>query len=274
MAVMASLPPTIERHELKYAIPEHYIEPICRFIEPYCSLDSHSSITTDQYYQVNSLYFDTRSLEFLQQRLYGKDGRFNVRVRCYGDAGEPPYFLEIKQKSGVTGKKYRSVASPGEWPAILTDPSFRVTQWASDKDRINKELFLRIATSYAIEPKLLTQYKRRAYFSTVDDYARVTLDVSMKYRVQDDYNLSSDNRMVSYDNETIYARDMVSEGAVILELKSIIGQVPMWMLDLISTFDLKQQGFSKYVNSTLVSHLENGLTYMTGDRMSLHHHYE
>jgi len=269
MSVKINLPPTIERHELKYAIPQHYVEPICRFIEPYCTLDHHSAISTDHYYLVNSLYFDTRSLEFLHQRLYGKDGRFNVRVRCYGDQGEPPYFLEIKQKQGVSGKKYRSVVGHQEWPAILTDPGFRIGECDSDKDRANKELFLRIAISYAIEPKLFTQYKRRAYFSTVDDYARVTFDTSMKYRQQDDFRLASDEQLISYDNETIYAKDMFSEGAVILELKSNIGQVPTWMLDLIATFNLKQQGFSKYATSSLVSHLDNGLSYMSGDRKSL-----
>jgi hypothetical protein len=66
---------------------------------------------------------------------------------------------------------------------------------------------------------------------------------------------------------------MYSDGAVILELKSNISQVPTWMLDLVSTFELKQQGLSKYVSSFLVSHLEDGLFYMSGDRMSRHYSY-
>ena len=190
MSMQSVLPPTIERHELKYAIPWRFVEPICRFIEPYCEMDYHSAIADDHFYLVNSLYLDTRGFEFLRQRMYGKDGRFNMRVRCYGDRGEAPYFLEIKRKSGFTGKKYRSTVGADEWPSILCDPAYRVPEGETGKNRSNKELFLQMATSYAIEPKLLTQYRRRAFSSSVDEYARVTLDVSMKYRVQDHFSLA------------------------------------------------------------------------------------
>ena len=274
MSVRAALPPVIERHELKYAIPYAYVEPISKFVELYCSLDFHSAAAPDLFYPVTSLYFDTPGFEFLRQRMYGKDGRFNVRVRCYGSDGRPPYFLEIKQKSGVSGVKYRAVADEGEWPAILTDPAFRLANDDPPKERLNKERFVRVATSYAIEPKILTHYKRRAYFSTVDDYSRVTMDVNMKYRVQDHYSLVPGSTMINYDNETIYAKNSMSDAAVILELKCNIGQVPMWMLDLITSFNLQQQGFSKYLNSCLVGYLDDGIDYMSNDRMVRYYAFE
>ncbi|MEP1741612.1 MAG: polyphosphate polymerase domain-containing protein [Kangiellaceae bacterium] len=268
MDVLKELPPMIERHELKYAIPYTYVEPITNFIAPYCSLDHYSAVEDDHYYHVSSLYFDTDNLEFLQQRLYGKDGRFNVRARCYGKEGVAPYFLEIKRKQGVTGVKFRATASQDEWPHIICDPSFRVSENESLKERVAKERFIRVATSYDIKPQILTQYKRRAFFSTVDDYARVTMDISMKYRSQSDFNMQTNDAMVSYDNETIYANNCLSDATVILELKCNVGQVPTWMLDLISFFELKQQGFSKYVASSLVSRVDNGIEYMSGDRVA------
>ena len=267
MSILSSLPPVLERHELKYTIPFSYLEPITQFLQPYCLLDYHSAQSESAFYVVNSLYFDTHSLQFLQQRMYGKDGRFNIRARCYGGEGKPPYFLEIKQKQGVSGVKYRAQVHGDEWPYILTDPSFRVSDGDSAQQRINKERFVRIATAYDISPKLLTQYKRRAFISTVDEYARVTMDVSMKYRRQDHYELKPDDTMVSYDNETIYSNHHNSDAMVILELKCNIGQVPTWMLDLIALFELKQQGFSKYLSSSLVSYRDNGLNYMSNDRM-------
>ena len=274
MTILSALPPTIKRHELKYAIPYSYVEPISKFLELYCSLDHHSALAFDQFYSVTSLYFDTPGFEFLRQRMYGKDGRFNVRVRCYGSEGKGPYFLEIKQKSGVSGTKFRAVAANEEWPGILIDPSFRLVEGGSPTDRMNKERFLRVATSYAIEPKVLTQYKRRAFFSRVDEYARVTMDADMKYRVQDHFSLVPGTTMSNYDNETIYSKDCSSEPAVILELKCNIGQVPMWMLDLITLFELQQQGFSKYLNSALVGYQENAVNYMQGDRMASHYAFE
>lgn len=273
MSILAALPPIIERHELKYTIPYSYVDAISEFLAPYCLLDHHSSIADDQFYTVNSLYCDTINLQFLRQRIEGKDGRFNVRARCYGDQGEPPYFLEIKRKTGSSGVKYRATANKNEWPHILRDPDFRVGEGEAPKDKINKELFLRLVTSYAIEPKILTTYKRKAFFSTVDNYARVTMDVSMKYRLQNDYNMTPDKDMVSYDNQTIYSKNCEGTESVILELKSNIGEVPMWMLDLIETFNLRQQGFSKYLNSSLTGYLDDGIEYMSGDRMASYYYF-
>jgi len=267
MAIKFSLPPTIDRHEFKYTVPFSYIEPISRFVQAYCDLDYHSAISSDHFYLVNSLYFDTRGMEFLKQRLWGRDGRFNMRARFYGERGEPPYFLEIKQKRGTTGRKFRSTAQKDEWPGLLVDPGFERREGGNVKDNENRKLFLQLATNYAIEPKIFTQYRRKAFISTVDEYARVTMDICMKYRLQDDYNLVPDARMVSYDNENIYSPNCMNEASVVLELKCLIGCVPTWMLDLISTFELKQQGFSKYMQSSLVAYRDNGTDYMAGDRM-------
>jgi SPX domain protein involved in polyphosphate accumulation len=273
MASIKTLPPVLERHELKYLIPMSYVEPITHFLRPYCQLDYFSERSVDTYYVVNSLYFDTRGLEFLQQRLYGKDGRFNIRVRSYTQAGDPPYFMEIKHKTGVAVKKYRAIAQANEWPDILVDPNYRIDDAEMAVERGNKELFLRLAISYAIEPKIFTQYRRRAFFSTVDEYARVGIDIDLSYRKQEDYNMVPDSTMINYDNETIYAGNQFSEGCVVLELKSNIGEVPMWMLDLISTFELKQEGFSKYLNSTMVAYYDNGNHYMFDDYQSADFNY-
>ncbi len=268
-----SLPPVLERHELKYLIPLSLVEPISQYISPYCKLDFHSVEADNQFYQVNNLYFDTQNCQFLEQRLWGRDRRFNMRVRAYAD-GKPPYFLEIKHKMGCSVKKYRTTAQAEEWPAILTDPLYRIPETDSGVERRNKELYMRLATGYAITPKIYTQYRRRAFFSTVNNYARVTMDRDMKYRTQEDmagardpYDLKPDETLISYDNETIYATNTFSDANVVLELKSTIGQVPMWMLDLIKYFELKQVGFSKYMKSSLVSRTDNGIGYMPGDRL-------
>lgn len=96
----------------------------------------------------------------------------------------------------------------------------------------------------------------------------------MKYRPQEDvsgkrnpYDLVPDDSLNSYDNENIYAVNTFSDANIVLELKTNIGQVPMWMIDLIKHFELKQVGFSKYMNSSLVSRNDNGIGYMNSDRM-------
>jgi len=275
MAEKITLPAVLERYELKYLIPMSYVEPITQFISPYCDYDYFSLQAKDEdyFYRVNSLYFDTRSYEFLKQRLWGRDTRFNMRVRNYGEGKEPPYFMEIKHKTGTYVKKYRATIQGEEWPCILTDAQFRLAETDTGSNRRNKDLFMRLAQTYAIEPKIYTQYIRRAFFSTVDDYARVTMDRNMKYRPQDIYrsdrnlyDLQPDDTLINYDDETVYAKYTWSQGSVILELKCYVGQVPTWMVDLITFFELKQESFSKYVTSSLVAHYNNDIGYLAESR--------
>lgn len=270
MTTINALPPVLERYELKYLVPWEHVEPITDFLRLYCSMDYYSELASDNnsFYKITSLYFDTPNFEFLRQRIEGKAIRFNMRVRTYGDGEEAPYFLEIKNRTGISGvvKKYRATATEEQWPAILTDPSFRVPDSDSGKEKGNKELFLRLAISYAIEPKILTKYERRAFFSTVDDYVRVTMDANMQYRLEPEYIVRSNYDMTNYDNETIYSNETASEGSIILELKCNVAEVPYWLLDLVKLFDLKQVGFSKYANSVLVSRYDNGDNFMPFDK--------
>ena len=139
----------------------------------------------------------------------------------------------------------------------------------------NLELFQHLAAAYGIEPKIFTSYRRQAFFSTVDDYARVTFDIDMRYREQspvvsaNPYSLNPQDDCINYDLQTIYETEPQHRGNVILELKAMIGAVPTWMLELIHRFELKQVGFSKYMNSSLVNHVENGAQHMPHDRIAM-----
>lgn len=272
MAEVIALPPVLERYELKYKIPLSYVEPITNFLRIYCNLDEYSvrAEADNYFYKVNSLYFDSPGYEFLKQRIGGKEIRFNMRTRYYGDGTKGPFFLEVKHRTGLSGvvTKYRATAQEHQWPSILTDPAFRPPESDSKSEQTNKKLFLRLATTYNIEPKILTTYLRRAFFSTVDEYSRVTMDIHMQYRNQDNYDLNTTYGMTHYDNETIYATNTKSDAEVVLELKCMVGIVPYWMLDLIRTFELQHSGFSKYASATLVSHFDNGDWFMPFDRES------
>ncbi|NKC01218.1 MAG: VTC domain-containing protein [Pseudomonadales bacterium] len=254
----------IERYELKYVIPSRWIEPITQFIAPYCRLDEHSRVQGDNFYPVNSLYFDTLNYRFLNQRLWGADRRFNMRVRSYGDGREAPYFAELKFKTATYVKKFRAVLELQEWPGFLHTSELDPL----DEVETPRRVFKRMAHAYAIEPKIFTCYRRRAFVSEVDDYARVTMDIDMQYRPQtplicdDPYNLSPDRNCISYDIQSIYGDEAHYQANVILELKATSGFVPTWMIELIRRFELKQVGFSKYVNSSLVDNHDNGWRYM------------
>jgi hypothetical protein len=242
-----STPSTLERFELKYTIPSFMVEPIVNFIKPYCSYDSYSakSVDTENYYKVNSLYFDTPEYLFLRKRLARSENRFNMRIRSYGDEPVPPYFLEIKQRRGDTIRKFRAKCEDTFLKELSTSELKPIHFSSSEKERKNQELFFHLMQTNHANPVVLVQYMRKAFVSDVDDYARVTFDRSLRYMPQIGYNVHPCERsMCPCDFQTNF-----DDGcSIILELKCYTSYVPMWMLDLVRRFQLRRRGFSKYSN--------------------------
>jgi len=240
--------PLLQRYESKFTIPEHMIGPISDFASVYCRLDRYSQRTDDTFYRVNNLYFDTPDYLFLKRRLDGCETRFNLRIRTYDDTSTCPCFLEIKQKNVNIIKKYRARVYDEDWHRMFEVPGYKLHKEKGYKATSHKTLFFKTAYSYHAGPKVLTQYRRKAYVSNVDDYARITFDRDLRYQVEEGYNLMPDeSKMVPLDHETLF-----DPGAgVVLELKCYTTQVPLWMIDLIRRFDLRRRSFSKYVTGVV-----------------------
>ncbi len=231
-----------ERYELKFHIPSSMVDDIVDFISPYCQLDHYSEISNDNYYMINNLYLDTPNYLFLQRRLAGEDNRFNMRIRSYGEELSDTCFLEIKNKANGFIKKRRAKVKGSEW-----FDHFKNFSYPLDENKIIHQNdyaydFAYLLNSYRAEPKIFTQYKRKAYFSTIDDYARVTFDKELKFQHRDDYDLTRVN-LNYYDVPNIFNPNT----DVILELKSYT-RVPFWIIDVIKYFNLERSSFSKYVN--------------------------
>ncbi len=244
----------LDRYELKYIISVELVEPITEYLMRYCSLDYHSQNADNYFYPVNSLYYDTPNYTFLKNRLYTKNPRFNMRARAYGYDPKPPYFLEIKYKNANSVQKYRCKINDEEWPNMFTDIEYRTHLQGAQSEMKIKELFYMTAMKYAATPKIFTQYRRRAFVSEVDEYARVTMDIDMCCYLEENYNLIPDaKRLVPYDNELVYVKDadQTKGSCVILELKCYPHQVPLWMIDMIRQFQLTRVAFSKYAQSIL-----------------------
>jgi len=245
-AVPQYTPPVLQRYELKFFVPESLIEPISQFVSVYCTLDKYSETASDHFYTINNLYIDSPQLTFLKNRINNKDNRFNMRIRTYGNNPQPPYFLEIKQKSGSVLRKIRGKIGQREWPHVLKDPLFLLKETSDQKNCDNISTYIRLALTYNAEPKVFAQYKRKAYFSICDDYARVTFDKSLRYRPENDYIIMPDaESLLPCDHPAVFG----NRGNVVLELKCYTTYVPLWMIDLIRTFQLQRTSFSKYVNA-------------------------
>ncbi|MGD9210942.1 MAG: polyphosphate polymerase domain-containing protein [Desulfobacteraceae bacterium] len=240
-----ALPPRIERYELKYTIPYDYIEPISQFASAYCALDKYSEKSESKFYQINNLYFDSPNYLFLKRRVEHNPNRFNMRIRAYTDNPGTLYFLEIKHKIGDVIRKYRSMGTDSMWflPFVRSElKSYYKPK--NEAEAKNRKLFLRLVETYNAAPKVLTQYWRKAYVSMIDDYARLTFDVDLRYMPENRFSLiPQEEQMVSCDPEVIFDPGC----SVILELKCYTSSVPLWMLDLIKYFNLRRRSFSKYM---------------------------
>ncbi len=236
----------MERYEMKYTIPRSLIRPITDFVSVYCRKDPHSQASRTGFYRVNNLYLDSPGYLLMRMRREGAENRFNIRIRSYGDTPKRPYFLEIKQKWNQVIRKYRSRVTDPDWHRTYTQPGCQsIEPDAGDREIQNRERFDRMIYTYNAEPKIFTQYKRLAWVSEVDTYARVTFDVNLRYMAANGYHLvPREEDLVSCDAQTCFDPGC----SVILELKCHASAVPFWMLDLIRRFELRRRSFSKYLN--------------------------
>ena len=176
---------------------------------------------------VNSIYFDTPDLFFMQENLAGISNRCKVRVRWYGECmrveGSPN--IEIKVKKNALGFKYRY-----QLASVVKNqnaPISRLLQSVSREVHASPELLF--LTS--LEPKILISY-RRQYFISAGGDVRLTLDSNIYFSAID-------------ANGALGPQARAMQDDVIVELKYGLGAQ-----DLDSIFDdlkFKFSRFSKYV---------------------------
>ncbi len=122
--------------------------------------------------------------------------------------------------------------------------------------------FLEKVQTFNLELQLLTQYRRRAFLSAHDAYARVTFDIDLKYYHERRYNVHPDQALMqNYDHPDTY-EDYGSGRNVILELKCE-RKIPSWMIVMIRTFQLTHYRFSKFYGAMIEGFGQNDrmLTY-------------
>jgi SPX domain protein involved in polyphosphate accumulation len=240
-------PLEIDRFELKYLIPLSQVATISRYVEAYCEMDYYSQISPDSFYMINTLYLDSPSLYFFRSKLANDINYFSLRIRGYGQNPEPPFFLEIKSKNQDFCKKRRSKVMSKDLTSIFNPQS---SEQSSQAFRLGASAahFSNLVTTYSAQPTILTQYRRKAYLSKVDRYARVTFDLAMKYCERLTWDVApGDSLMSPYDHPETYRWP---DRNVILELKCE-RQIPYWIVDLIRIFNLERSNFSKFKSSML-----------------------
>ncbi len=223
-----------DRYELKYVISESQTDAVRRAIEPFCVRDPHADRDADHAYSIQSLYLDTPTHRLFRMSQERQARRWKARIRCYD--GSASVFLEIKGKDHDMVKKQRALIPAAGWALRLRA---RVADDASPAERCFRDRLER----FELRPSLLVRYRREAWLSTVDTYARITFDRRIVCQPCPDWSLAADERAwIAIDDAR--ALSGVPRGTV-LELKCLRA-VPRWLVQLTGNLGLTKARYSKY----------------------------
>ena len=240
---MSGFEARFERLELKYLIDELTAERIHDQILPYCHADIHNPVTRGCYeergYGISSLYLDSPSLAFHRAKERGDPDRLKLRVRTYDSSQFA--MLELKRKTSDVIAKTRVAVDRSAVESAIS--GLAKPRGDTDESQRHLDRFVFTAVHAGAEPTLHVRYRREAYVSNVDDYARVTFDRGIRAQRASGWDLDPDPYDWS-DFDDAWRLEFRAT-PVVLELKCH-AQVPCWLTDLIRANDLERRSFSKY----------------------------
>ena len=224
-----AIPP---RREFKYLMDRRALPALRRALRVWCDLDTNAG--PDNTYALRSLYFDAPDLRLFHANEREAPDRFKARIRCYPEAASSPVLAEIKFRSGDVIRKTRTRLPEGDWTAGLRagplDP-FVVRMHRHD-----------------LRPVVLVDYRREAWMSRVDDYARVSIDSAIRCQASDRLSLDAHpGRWRPIDHPGL---TWTHSSPLVVELKWA-ECAPAWMVQLVTSLDLLRHSFSKYCFSML-----------------------
>ena len=227
-----------QRWEVKYVVDRSVRtaldRDLCALMDPDKFSARHGS------YIVRSLYFDTPDYMAYHSKLAGDSVRHKLRTRIYTDKPDEAKIVRLEIKSryiatvhkiaaDVTVDNYRAM-----WDAIqrrlLPAPELL------DLDRGVREFF-RLQKQFNMEPRILVQYRRRAFER--NDVSRVRVNFDDQIVGSRDVDLMAHvpnaRRLLRYDHS-------------VFEVK-VDGIMPYWLHMLIDKYGLQNQAFSKFCNA-------------------------
>lgn len=226
------------RREIKYLIDRTTRTALTRDLQAFMRPDAHANSADG--YIVRSLYFDTTDYMAYHEKLAGTAARHKLRIRAYGEDPRQAAITRLEVKSRFLSFIHKITVDipvtqyPLLEPAILgkTLPPNDLL----DNSDISKEFF-RIQRQYNMVPKVLLQYRRQAF-------ERAELK---RVRVNFDDQLVASRNLALLD-PLVAPRSLLKYGTSIFEIK-VDGDMPFWLHQLISKYNLQDQAFSKFTNA-------------------------
>lgn len=230
-----------QRFEFKYYLPKSTADKIIPALLNYMDWDPYIAGSGRDYYQVNSLYFDSPDYGCFWDKESGIADRKKLRYRYYNDlhSGDDAVFVEIKRKKDALVIKDRVKFDVASCSNNLFDNKLRDMRLVDKKNDFLEEIIW-FKNRNSMKPKLFVTYRRKALVGKIDKRFRVTLDHDIRTQKLSDLH-----------NQLGKLESVYPEG-VVLELK-YNNVLPKWFQEIIQKYQLQRLAYSKYCNSLRVA---------------------
>lgn len=191
--------------------------------------DPAAVLNPNHAYTVNSLYFDTPTMEDYADKAGGFLARKKIRIRIYTqklDAQTKEIWLEKKEKHEMLVSKKRIRLSHEDYKNLIAGSALTIVHE-------NREFLPIIAQS--MRPKVEVRYKRIPLVYPHQDNLRITFDSHIEACANNDLRMDHQMKKILF-NQTI------------MEVKFSVA-LPHWFRALLDEFHLERLAFSKYGRS-------------------------
>ncbi len=220
---------SFRRFEFKYHLPLAVADRLIPQVMNYMNWDE--SVGEKDYYEVNSLYFDSRDFKCYHEKISGLMNRKKARIRTYSKILGPTsdIYFELKRKAGEVILKDRIIVKTKDSEKFSENP-FSLCEIDEYRGNFLNEFLFEISM-YQMKPVVLVSYKRKPFYSKFDKRFRVTFDYDLGFAKPNAFNFDADYKML--------------HDFVIMEVK-FNGAMPKWFHDIIEMYRLNKEPFSKY----------------------------
>lgn len=221
-----------KRYELKFMVNKETFDILTKEIEEYMILDKNCSANGS--YIIYNIYFDTENDDIIRKSIEKPYYKEKLRLRCYKGhvTDEDIVFLELKKKIGGIVSKRRTTMTYLEAKLFVEKGVF-----PSNISYTDNQVLLEICeflSRYPSKPKVYISYERIAYYAKENREIRVTFDKNI---------LSRRNNINFTDGD--FGMEILDEDKYLMEVK-ILGAIPMWLVEQLSSLGLYKKSFSKY----------------------------
>ena len=229
----------LKRYEFKYFVSETVYKKLVQSMAPYIEPDGFAAKCPNYRYIVHSLYFDSPSKIYYDEKLDGKKKRHKIRVRCYTENffDAEAYYWEIKRKDQSMISKSRIEISREELDYMLRNNFLTCPAHFLNGNRMKRRIaeeLLYYSNRHSLMPAVFVLYEREAYMIPMDDTIRITFDRNVR---GNSYLSSGITQQINWSP--------AFDRSVIFEIK-IRGLLPFWLHKLIREHGLFNESISKY----------------------------